>query len=78
MNHYELESDFFIFQYVNHLKDKKFTFGINAVCDLIERLPDGVDYSILNTEEEFESIKIREYYLSFYMGFWQLHIGFRM
>jgi hypothetical protein len=77
MNHYELESDFIIYQYVNHFKERRFTLGVNIVSDVIERMPDGVDYSILNTDEEFETIKIREYYLSLYLGFWQLHIGFR-
>ncbi|MEC4565433.1 hypothetical protein L8C07_05705 [Paenibacillus sp. CMAA1739] len=42
-----------------------------------ERLPEGIEYSILNTNEEFETVKIREYYLSLYLGFWQIHVGFR-
>lgn len=73
----ELDSEFMICQFVNNYKFKQFSLGICFVSSPIERLPVGLDYSILNTDEHFEVVRSREYYLSLYLGFWQLHIGFR-
>lgn len=77
MNYYEAESDRWIFQYLNNYKDKRFNIGFNVVLDTIHLLPEGVDYSILNTDEDVPTVKKYEFYISLHLAFWQFHIGFK-
>lgn len=77
IDYYEIDSEHLILQFTSNLKAHRFSLGANLAYERQERLPEGIEYSILNTNEEFETVKIREYYLSLYLGFWQIHVGFR-
>lgn len=72
----EYKDNHIIFQFVDNWKAKSFALGANFATETTERLSVDVDYSILNTDIEFETIKQREFYISFHWGFWQLFVGF--
>ena len=75
--HKELKHESLILQYINNWKQKDFSFGINLCKQYGERLAPGMSFEMLNYNTSIETLKFNEYYLSLYLGFWQLHIGFR-
>lgn len=77
MNYYEMNSDRWIWQYINNFKEKWFNLGFNVVLDSTYHLPQGVDHSILNTDEKVPTVRKFEFYVSLHLFFWQFHMGFK-
>jgi hypothetical protein len=74
----ELNSKYFICNFTSNYRWKQFSLGMCLASEPNHSVSEDFDYSILNTNEQIETIKRREYYASLYLGFWQFHFGFRV